>query len=497
MPQTCEVLIIGIGFAGLCMGAKLKNGGQNNFIFLEKAAQLGGTWRDNIYPGAECDVPSALYSFSFFPNPTWDFKWAHQPQILAYMKAFATHFQLIPHMHFRQNATHADYDETRKLWRVRTEQGRLYESHFLVSAVGQLHHPHMPDIPGLNQFSGACFHSARWNHEVDLKDQSVAVIGNAASAIQLIPKLAEHARTLTIYQRSANWIMPKNARAYSRAEQKVAQYIPTLALLYRLGLWCLGEFYLWPVIKNRKPFSWLAKTQCIRHIRRHISNRSLQKTLVPDYPIGAKRILFSDKYYPTLIRKNVQLVTTPIARVKTDAIETTDQINRTHSVIICATGFYSHPFLKHIKVTNAHGQSLAEHWKHGAFAYLSVITHTFPNLFFLYGPNSNTGHTSILFKIERQVDLCLKLMARAGRDDIAIRADSEIKFNRSVQAALRKRAWQNVTTSWYKDGDKITNNWPWSSLRFWWALSHPHWQHFIIHQENVSAEDKAHILQTR
>ncbi len=244
VPVTTSVLIIGAGFGGLCMAATLKRSGVNDFLVLDKASEVGGTWRENTYPGAECDVVSALYSFSFAPNPAWSFRWAGQAQIFAYLKKFAKDFGIRTHLRLGQAVGHAAFDEQRGRWRVVTQTGEVYDAAFLVSAVGQLNHPKIPELPGRELFKGAAFHSAQWAHDVEIEGKSVAVVGNAASAIQLVPKLARRAATLTIYQRSANWILPKHNRPYSS--------IPGLAKLYRLQAFLLGEYLLYPAIKGAR-----------------------------------------------------------------------------------------------------------------------------------------------------------------------------------------------------------------------------------------------------
>ena len=473
-----KTIIIGTGFGGLCLAAKLRERGDDNFIILEKASEVGGTWRENTYPGAECDIPSALYSYSFAPNPTWDFKWAKQPQILKYIQDFAENRDLLRHVKFNQNVISASYEAGQ--WTIKTANGESYQSQFFVSAIGQLHVPAIPNFKGNPAYKGASFHSAQWDHKVDLKGKAVGVIGVGASAAQLIPEVAKTAKTLTVYQRSPNWIINKGDRPYTRIEKWVARKIPSIARLYRFGIWCQGEFVIWPIIKGAKIRTKLAKMASQWEMKKYIKDPEMRAKLTPDYPIGAKRILFSDSYYPALARENVTLETQAISQITANGIETRDGKFHAHDVLIYATGFYSNPFLKEINVTGLMGCSLKEHWKDGAYAYLGVTTHGYPNMFMLYGPNTNTGHTSIVYILEAQVQHILKLMDKAGEGTIEVKCTPEKAFNDNAQKRLFKLAWAKIDASWYKDGDRVTNNWPGSSTEFKRRLENPVFEHFDV-----------------
>ena len=477
--MDAETIIIGTGFGGLAMAHKLKESGRDNLIVLEKADEVGGTWRENTYPGAECDIPSVLYSYSFAPNPSWDFKWAKQPQIFRYLKDFATERELRRHIRFGHTVTGARWDEVSGLWTVETSQGPL-ECRFLVSAIGQLHHPRYPSILGVEDFAGRAFHSARWDHSVELSSKRIGVIGNAASAVQLIPEVAKTASHLTVYQRTPNWVIDKGDRAYWGIEKWIARHIPSIQKLYRFGLWSLGEYGIYPVIRGARVRGWLARLKAKSDMRKHIKDPKLRETLTPDYPIGAKRILFSDSYYPALARENVELVTSGIARITRDGILDRQGREHAHDVIVFATGFHTNPFLKEIDVVGEQGRVLRDHWADGAHAYNGVMTAGFPNLFLLYGPNTNTGHTSIVYKLEQQVGYILQLMNRAAGGRIAVRPAAEDAFDAEMQQRLKNTAWSQIEASWYKDGDKVTNNWPGPALEFARRLRTPNWNHFRI-----------------
>ena len=462
-----KTLIIGTGFGGLCMGVTLKEAGDEDFVMVEAAETLGGTWRDNSYPGAECDIPSSLYSFSFAQNPTWDFKWAKQAQILAYQNKVADDYGLRGHMRFNQRVKRCAYNETDKRWRVETKQGNVYDCQFLITAVGQLHLPNTPKFEGAESFKGVSFHSARWDHSIDLSGKNIGVIGNAASAVQFIPEIAKKAGQVKVYQRSANWVIDKGDRPYTRLEKWIAKRFPVLANIYRFGLWSLGEYVIWPVIKGAKFRAAILRFKNRLDMGAHIKDKTLRDALTPTYPIGAKRILFSDKYYAALARETVELVLGVPKQVTARGIIDSHEQLREHDVIIYGTGFHTNPFLKSIEVNGIGGQSIRDKWKAGAYAYLGVSTAGFPNMFMLFGPNTNTGHTSIIFKLECQANYIVQLMRHASQmGPLSVKADIENRFNDEMQRRLVGLAWNQVENSWYKDGARLTNNWPGSSREY-------------------------------
>ena len=460
-----SVLVVGTGFGGLCAGALLARDG-HEVTLLEKAEEVGGTWRENTYPGAECDVPSALYSYSFAPNPTWSFKWAKQRQILDYLRGFADAEGLRARTRFGRRVTAARFGDGG--WTVTATAPGGEETHraqHLVLALGQLHHPQGPDIPGRDAYEGRAFHAARYEHDAPQDGARIAVIGSAASAVQIVPALAERAARLTVYQRSPNWVFPKGDRPYTALEQALGARLPWLARAYRAGLWAMGEHGLYPMIQGRWPHARIGEALCRREIARHVADEATRRALTPDYPIGAKRILLSDKWYPALARANVDLVTAPIERFTPRGV-VAGGAERAHDTVVLATGFRTNPFVPDIAVTGEGGRSLREAWAEGAHAYLGVQTAGFPNLFFMYGPNTNTGHTSIVYKHEAQANLVRRLIDAAGAGAIGVRADAEDRFNEEIQARLGDLAWAKVERSWYKDGARITNNWPGTSREY-------------------------------
>ena len=472
-----QILIIGAGFGGLCMGVQLKEAAQDDFIIVEKADEVGGTWRENTYPGAECDIASALYSYSFAPNPAWDFKWAKQKQIHAYQKNIAHSYGLYDHIRFGRTVVSTAYQGGR--WRTVFSDGEVITSRFLVSAIGQLHVPKTPEIKGAKDYEGTRFHSAQWDHSYDYVGKNIAVIGNAASAIQLIPELAKVAKTLTVYHRSANWIIPKKDRAYTRVEKWLGKRIPALGKLYRFSLFAQGEYFVWRIIQGKPIARRFGEAWVKSGLKKHIKDPQLRAKMLPDYPMGARRILLSDKIYPAFAQENVDVVLDGIEHLTPNGIKTVDGTDRQHDLIVYATGFHTNPFLKEIDVTGEGGVSLKDHWADGAQAYMGTMTAGFPNLFVLYGPNTNTGHTSIIYKLENQIGYVMQLIART-KAVISVKSEAEQAFGDEMQRRLKDLAWSKVEASWYKVGDKVPNNWPGSALEFKRRFKTPIWDDYEI-----------------
>ena len=448
-----QVIIIGAGFAGICLGIKLRDAGITDFKIIEKADDLGGTWRENTYPGAECDIPSALYSFSFEHNPQWNYKWSGQEQILRYQHDTAEKYQLSKHLVFSQTVTHLSFDDEQNCWAITTADGNSYKARHVVSAVGQLHVPNTPKFAG--DYNGVSFHSAQWDHNFDIANKRIAVIGNAASALQFIPEIAKQAGLVYVFQRSANWVLPKVDRPYAKWEQWLSDRVPAITKMYRFSLWLKGEAAIYSAIKGNRVMQWLLRTWNQLYLKKHIESEQLRERLTPDYPIGAKRILFSDHYYEALARENVELVTNEVAQLYEKGVRTS-QGDYEVDAIIYGTGFVTNPFLSQLEVVGREGKVLSEHWADGAHAYLGLSTHGFPNLHFMYGPNTNLGHNSIIIMLEAQAKVIAKLVQH---ERVEISAKAEAEFNQEMQERLESMAFSTVGDSWYKVGDRITNNW--------------------------------------
>ncbi|MGD0393507.1 MAG: NAD(P)/FAD-dependent oxidoreductase [Acidimicrobiales bacterium] len=476
---TPAVVIVGAGLSGLAIAIQLVRSGLRDFTIVEQSDAVGGTWRDNTYPGSGCDVPSHLYSFSFSPKSDWSRRFAEQPEILSYAERCVERFRLGPHLRLGTTVQRADLDQAGRRWRlVLTSAGgeEEIEADDVIFACGQLNRPHVPDLPGLTGFAGPMWHSARWDHGCDLDGKLVAVVGSGASAIQFVPRVAERAAELTIYQRSPNYVAPKKDRTYGALARWMFDNIKVVERAYRWWIyWGLESRWIWfrkDGWAGRKLGQLFAKG-----IRREVvSERLPERTLVPDYPLGCKRILISSEWYPALMRPNVEVVDQPIGHIEADTIVTADGRRRPADVLIFGTGFSTTDFLAHIPIHGAGGRSLAGAWSDGAHAYLGTAVPGFPNCYLLYGPNTNLGHNSILFMVERQINLILQAMAVQVRSTetgaaplVGVGVDAYQRDDQRTQHMLSATAWVAGCTSWYKNASgRVTNNWPSWTVRYWY-----------------------------
>lgn len=482
--KQLKVLIIGAGFSGICMAIMLKQRGIDDFVILEKGSGLGGTWRQNIYPGAECDIPSALYSYSFEHNPEWAYKWSGQQQILKYQEDTAAKYNIDQHIVLNTEVGESKYNENEKRWLITTTQGQQYHAQHVVSAIGQLHHPSTPVIKDAALYSGQRFHSAEWDYSVELAGKRVGVIGNAASAVQFIPEIAKQVSHLTIFQRTPNWIVPKVNNSTSNFSLWIFRHFPFMSKVNRFRTWLIGEIGVFPAIKGNRLNRWLLRADNRRLLKRSIKDPGLVSKLTPDYPIGAKRILFSDNYYPTLVRENVSLETANIDSFTETGILQSNGVSTDFDVVIYATGFKTNPFLAPMEFHGLAGKSLRQTWSDGAYAYLGVTTNGFPNLFMMYGPNTNLGHNSIILMIEAQAKYileCISTLDRDGHQALDVKVEVEAEYNQELQDRLRRLAFNDVEDSWYKDGDKITNNWAGGTREYMQRMAKVDWQAYTTH----------------
>src|SRR3954468_3946699 len=403
LPRHVHVLVVGAGFAGLCMAIKLQERGETDFLVVEKGSDVGGTWRDNTYPGAACDVPSQLYSYSFAPNPDWTRSYSPQPEIQSYIRGVAERSGTLDRFVFDTAMEDARWDADSRRWRVRTSRGEI-TSPTLVLAAGGLSEPRLPDIDGIEGFTGELFHSARWNHDVELTDKRVAVIGTGASAIQIVPEVQQAAAHLDVYQRTAPYVLPRNDRRYTRLERVALRRFQALQRVYRTGVYWARESYV-PAFTVQPKIAWPAKKAALANLAHGIHDPELRARVPPHYEIGCKRILLSNTYYPALNAGNVDVVTDPIAKVTGSSIVTQDGVERPVDVLIVATGFYTTELPITEPVTGRRGRTLAERWREtGMSAYKGTTIPEFPNLFMLVGPNTGLGHSSMVFIIEAQVE---------------------------------------------------------------------------------------------
>lgn len=464
-------ILIGTGFAGVGMAVALRQAGIHDFLILEKSHDVGGVWRDNSYPGAACDVPSHLYSFSFEPNPDWSRMFSPQPEIYAYLQRCAAKYQLAQHTRYGSEVAEARYDEQQSLWRVVLTDGTPFQSRLLISATGQLSRPAYPKIQGMETFKGPTFHSANWNHDYALSGKRVAVVGTGASALQFVPAIADKVEQLTVFQRSPAYIMPRPDRAYAGWEKALFRAIPGAMKLHRASIYLRYESRALAFTRFKGLMQWAVGRPFRALINSQVPNSALRSKLMPDYPIGCKRILLSSEYLAAISKSNVHLETCGIKQISSNAIETVDGTEHPVDAIIYGTGFAATEFLSPMRITGRGGVDLNQAWQGGAQAYLGMTVPGFPNFFMLYGPNTNLGHNSIVYMIESQVRhviRCLKAMQKTGADTMEVDTSRYTSFNAAIQQRLLSTVW-NGCKSWYVDANgHNSTNWPGFTLSYRW-----------------------------
>lgn len=478
-----RMAIIGSGFGGLGMAIKALQAGHEIVVY-EKADRLGGTWAANTYPGAECDIPSALYSYSFEPYAEWPSKWSHQPVILHYLDHCADTYGVRPYIRFHTEVVALHRAGGRWEVSARCNGATTTEQvDVVVAATGQLSRPRIPEIAGLGSFAGPLFHSARWDHSVDLAGRRVGVVGNAASATQFIPEIAPQVAHLTIFQRSANWMIAKNDKDYSEREKRLLRRWPVLGKWRRFWIWARADVVLFSLMTRRSRLRPLMEKKAIADMHEVVADPALRRVLTPDYPMGARRILFSDTYYPALAEHDhVEIETSAIEAVTPDGVRTIDGDEHPCDVLVLATGFETTDYLTPMTVTTENGRDLNAEWAAGGpEAYLGVAVSGFPDLFFLYGPNTNLGHSSIVFMMECQIHLILALLAAAderGGAAVEVRPDAQERYNAEIQRRLAASIWAAVDESWYLTDGKVTQNWPGRTVEYWRRTRTPTLEHF-------------------
>ncbi|WP_127478995.1 flavin-containing monooxygenase [Nocardioides pantholopis] len=468
LPETVEHLVVGAGFAGLCTAVKLDEDGERDFLVVEKGSDVGGTWRDNTYPGAACDVPSQLYSFSFAPNPDWTRSYSFQPEIQAYIQRVARESGTLDRFVFDTTVEDACWDEGQQRWVVTTSAGTVRARNLVVGS-GGLSAPKLPDIPGIEDFGGEVFHSARWRHDVDLTGKRVAVIGTGASAIQIVPEIQKVAGHLDVYQRTPPWVIPRSDRPYTRLERLGLRHLPALRRLYRTGVYWARETYV-PAFTVAPRIAWPARRLAEANIARGIKDPGLRAKVTPDYELGCKRVLISNAYYPALAAENVELVTDRIAAVTPTGIVTADGTERPVDVLVVATGFHTTDLPIAAQVTGREGRSLAEVWaERGMTAYKGTTVPGFPNLFLIVGPNTGLGHSSMVFVIESQVRYireAIRTMREHRYAAVEPHQDATDAWNQRLQRRMARTVWSTGgCSSWYLDEHgRNTTLWPRSTF---------------------------------
>lgn len=467
-----SIAIAGAGFSGIGLAVRLKQAGFTDLTIYDKADEPGGVWRDNTYPGAACDAPSHLYSYSFEPKPDWTRRFAEQPEILDYLRACVGEYGLNPHLRLNTQITDAEFDAASGRWRLHTAAGAVHEHDLFVAACGQLSNPSTPALPGLDSFAGEAFHSARWNHDHDLAGRRIAVVGNGASAIQFVPLIAPAAASLTVFQIEVHWISRKPDRVYPRWRHALNRRVPAVQKLSRLGIFLWFELMLNPALispRGRAVLSAPIRALC-RYALRSVRDRDLRRRLTPRYEPGCKRILTSSEYYETLNRDDVRVVDDPITEVTPDGVRTAGGEHHDADTIIFATGFRSQDFVAPMRVTGAHGTELNAAWKDGARAYLGLAVPGFPNFFLMYGPNTNVGSGSIVHMLESQAAYIVQAarLLATGVTTLDVRDDVLDRFDATAQRRLAGTVWnQGGCDSWYLDADhRNINNWPGSMTAY-------------------------------
>lgn len=473
MTHVHDAVILGGGYGGLGVAATLKSHGVDDFVLLERAPRIGGVWRDNTYPGAACDTQSVIYCYSYFLHTEVTKMYAGQEELLGYLERLVESFGLQPHIRTGTEVVFAGWDDERKIWAISDSAGEEYLARVFIPAWGQLGTPLIPNVPGRDDFAGESFHSARWRHDVDLTGKRVASIGAAASAVQYVPEVAKVAGHLTVFQRSANYILPRNQHVFTPEERQ--QFIDDQQTFIKLrtDIHNLREagFARTRVGTNEQD---AGVTEARAHLASQVADEELRRKLTPDYEFGCKRILRSDDYYPALMRDNVSLETSSIERITPEGIVTADGRLHEVDVIIWGTGFLSQSFQGEVRITGRDGVSLDERWKDSPEAYLGMAVDGFPNMLIVYGPNTNLNHNSIVTMLEAQDEYISQVvhLVRDGADAFDVSPEALRKFNDHVQSELSRSAYSSDCSSWYKNAaGKVINNWS-GTVEEYRALTH-------------------------
>lgn len=485
-----RIAVLGAGLSGMCMGIKLLENGFSNFTIFEKADAVGGTWRENTYPGVSCDVPSHLYSYSFARNPDWNKTYSGGAEIQAYCEKIARDYGILPHCKFGSQVTSA----TRKndAWQLEFSNGEKGEFDFVVTAIGGLHTPSFANIAGRDNFKGDSFHSAQWQHDVDLKGKRVGVIGSAASAVQLVPQIADDVKDLTIFQRTPNWLLERDNRVISERSKRRMRRFPILSWLRRARIFLYSDFIFHHAFKKIGIMQHLIRRQSENYITETVADEELRNKLIPDFPLGCKRVLFVEGYLEALQKPNVTLEVGTIAQVTKTGVVDNKGVAHEFDVLIYATGFEPFNFVDNMKVSNAKGLTLNDAWDDKISAHRTISVSGFPNLFMLLGPNSGLGHNSIILMIEAQVRYIidgLRTMDAKGLKHLAPKQNNQEAFFADMQEGLKGTVWNANCSSWYKNGthgatpDNHTL-WPYSTWRYMREMKHMKISEYE-HDENI------------
>jgi cation diffusion facilitator CzcD-associated flavoprotein CzcO len=464
-----SIVITGTGFSGICVGIQLKKAGFHNFTIVEKAAEVGGTWRDNTYPGAACDVKSNLYSFSFEPNPNWTREYSPQKEILEYTKHCVKKYDLEKHILFNWEVKSAIYHEDTAKWEIINTKKEKLISNVVVFGNGPLHLPSIPNINGIKEFKGTVFHSAQWNHDYDLNGKNVCVIGTGASAIQFVPEIQPKVKRLYLMQRTAPWVLPKPDGEFSHTQHTLFEKLPLTQRLNRDFIYYLNEAQVVGMIYNENILK-LGEVIGRKHINKYIKDPDLRKKLTPTYRLGCKRVLLSNNYYQALAQPNLEVITEGIEKFTTDSVVTRDGKSHKIDAVILGTGFHVADSFQYYDVRGKNGITFEKAFKDGPEAYYGSTVHMFPNMFMMLGPNTGLGHNSMIYMIESQtnyvVDAIQKMVNQHIRS-IEVKKDVQDNFNAEIQRKLQGTVWQSGCKSWYvSDNGKNHTVWPGFTLEF-------------------------------
>jgi cation diffusion facilitator CzcD-associated flavoprotein CzcO len=467
--DTQDVLVVGTGFGGLGMGIRLQAAGIESFTLFERAHDVGGTWRDNHYPGCACDIPSHLYSFSFEPMPTWARTYGEQWQILEYLRHCADRYGLRSRIRFDTEVVGARWDDALGLWEVQTRRGDTVRTRVLVSACGFLSRPSLPEIRGRESFAGVSFHSSHWDHDFDLHGKTVAVIGTGASAIQFVPQIAPKVDRLFLFQRTPPWVLPKADRPTTARTRRLFARAPALQKLARWGQYLQHELRGVPFVVDKRLFA-IGRRLGLAHLEAQIPDPELRARLTPSYTMGCKRVLLSNDYYPSLLRDNVELVTDEIECIEPRGVVTRDGKRHDVDAIIYGTGFVAAESPAPFPIHGRAGKNLTDEWRDGPYAHLGTVVSGFPNLFMIVGPNTGLGHNSMVLMIESHIAYILdaiQTMRRLDLRSLDVKPDTMAAFNERIHARLDRAVWADGCRPWYltRTG-KNTTLWPGFTFEF-------------------------------
>lgn len=480
--RRVHIAILGAGFSGLGMAIRLKQSGYRDFVVIEKAADVGGTWRDNTYPGCACDVQSHLYSFSFALNPRWSETFSGQPEIWEYLRHCTERFGLQPFLRWKSELLDATWHEDEQCWYITTTQ-ETFRANLLILGNGPLSEPSLPSIPGIERFEGTLFHSARWRHDYDLAGKRVAVVGTGASAIQFVPRIQPHVAHLALFQRTPPWILPRQNRRIPAWQQMLYRLLPITQRLVRTKMYWQRELLVVGFVYQAQRMK-LGEKMALEHLQRQVADPVLREKLTPHYTLGCKRILLSDDFYPALTQPNVELITERIREIRSQSIVTEDGQEHEIDALICGTGFHVTAAELPRCIHGRGGQSLAEHWQSSPAAYLGTAVVGFPNLFLLIGPNTGLGHNSMVFMIESQITYildCLRTMEKRRAQTVEVLPESQERFNDELQHRLQGTVWASGCKSWYLDvNGRNTTLWPGFTFDFWRKTRHFDPQHYTL-----------------